>query len=103
MVDRGKTVLENFLTFHQDISPAQTRNYLAQFLFAETAVVNKKASFLSGGEVARLALAMVTSAPIDLLILDEPTNNLDIESIEQLEQALAGFKGAIVIISHDLS
>ena len=50
----------------------------------------------------KLTFAMATSAPIDLLILDEPTNNLDIETVEVIEDALNNFKGAVIIISHNI-
>jgi len=75
---------------------------LARFLFSSTQEVQKIAGRLSGGEIARLSLAMVTASPIDLLVMDEPTNNLDIPTIEEIEIALADFEGAILIVSHDV-
>jgi len=57
---------------------------------------------LSGGETARLALAMVTAEPIDLLILDEPTNNLDVETLDIIADALQDFHGALLAISHNV-
>ncbi len=103
IVDREKTVLENMLDAAPSAPEAEIRKHLARFLFAETAEVDKRASVLSGGEIARLALAVMTAMPIDLLILDEPTNNLDTTSIEEIEAVLREFLGAILVISHDLS
>jgi ATPase subunit of ABC transporter with duplicated ATPase domains len=80
------------------------RNLLAQFLFAGVKI-HQKASTLSGGEKVRLALAkiLLADSPPELLILDEPTNNLDIENLEFLEMALASYRGALLVVSHDES
>jgi ATPase subunit of ABC transporter with duplicated ATPase domains len=64
--------------------------------------VYKSAAVLSGGELARLAIAMISISELDLLILDEPTNNLDIETVEEMIQAINDYQGAIWVISHDL-
>lgn len=103
IVDRGQSVLENTQMVAPSVPSGELRQHLARFLFRETPEVNKRASVLSGGETARLALAMMAIQPVDLLILDEPTNNLDIESIEQIEAVLQEFQGAVMVVSHDIS
>lgn len=103
IVDRNITVIENFQKYFPTTDLTNIRKYLSKFLFIDDDIVVRKASKLSGGEIARLAMAIVTILPIDLLILDEPTNNLDIQSIEEIEEALKLFQGAVLAISHDLS
>lgn len=103
LVDRNLSILDNLRNVATSMPLSDIRQHLARFLFMETPDVHKKASVLSGGEVARLSLAMLSVMPIDLLILDEPTNNLDIETIEEIELVLGKFSGAILVISHDLS
>jgi ABC transport system ATP-binding/permease protein len=56
---------------------------------------------LSGGERARLMLARILSRPTNLLILDEPTNDLDIETLDLLQEIVAGFAGTVLLVSHD--
>lgn len=103
IVSKEQSVLENIQRVAPVVSPNDLRQHLARFLFRETTDVNKSASVLSGGETARLALAMIAIQPIDLLILDEPTNNLDVSSIEEIESVLTEFKGAVLVVSHDIS
>ena len=78
------------------------RNGLAKFLFTKESVF-QKVSTLSGGERLRAALAkgLLASEKPELLILDEPTNNLDLKNIQFLENLVAEFKGAVIVISHD--
>src|SRR5690606_14650567 len=75
-------------------------SYLEEFLFRPDQS-RRSARYLSGGERARLQLARLFSQPVNLLVLDEPTNDLDIESLELLEQLLLDFDGTILLVSHD--
>ncbi|MGC4154299.1 MAG: ATP-binding cassette domain-containing protein [Propionicimonas sp.] len=83
-------------------SPTVLRNRLARFLLRGDAV-GRPVATLSGGERFRLALARVLLAepPAQLLVLDEPTNNLDLVSVQQLVDALTAYRGALLIVSHD--
>lgn len=78
------------------------RNQLARLLLRGSSV-DRPVHSLSGGERFRVSLAtlLLAEPPADLLVLDEPTNNLDITSVEQLVEALAGYRGALLVVSHD--
>ena len=76
--------------------------YLQSFLFEPSRVMTQIGS-LSGGEKNRLMLAKMFSNPANLLVFDEPTNDLDMETIEILESALVAYTGTILIVSHDRS
>jgi ATP-binding cassette subfamily F protein uup len=76
------------------------RSYLRRFLFPELRI-NERVSRLSGGERARLMLAKVLRRGGNLLVLDEPTNDLDLPSLRMLEEALADFDGSVLVVSHD--
>ncbi len=102
LVDRNKTVFENVRDFSSE-QRERIREHLSHFLLGERKDVEKKASELSGGMLARLAFVMVTIAPIDLLILDEPTNNLDMETVSSIEEILQDFNGGLIVISHDIN
>lgn len=74
--------------------------YMGDFLFPPRRV-NVPVSSLSGGERNRLLLARLFALPANLLVLDEPTNDLDIDSLDVLEQTLANYQGTIILVSHD--
>jgi len=103
-LDESKNVWENVLpngdTVHVDGGTKHIISYLQDFLFtperAKTPIIN-----LSGGERNRLLLAKLFTQPANLLIMDEPTNDLDAETLELLEELLINFKGTLLLISHD--
>jgi len=76
------------------------RSYLEGFLF-DPAKQRQKASALSGGERARVALAKLLLSPANLLLLDEPTNDLDVATLGALEEMLVSFDGCVIVVSHD--
>ncbi len=98
-LNENSTVLEE-LWNESDLNHTQIRSLLATFLFKGDDVF-KEIRVLSGGERARLVLAKLMQKKVNLLLLDEPTNHLDIESREALEEALLGFEGTIIAVSHD--
>jgi ATP-binding cassette, subfamily F, member 3 len=87
-----------------DLRPAWGRGaiqgHLGRFGFSGDSVL-RQAGTLSGGERARVALAMIMLSGANLLIFDEPTNHLDVESIEALEDAIDGYGGTVILVSHD--
>lgn len=94
------TVIEEIWDEHPTFEALELRSYLARFLFRGEDVF-KPVSALSGGEQCRLALAKLMLTRANFLILDEPTNHLDITAREVLEEALAGFDGTAIVVSHD--
>lgn len=100
-VDRTQTVIANMQRVNPTLNYQLLRQQLGHFLFFNDEVY-QSAAVLSGGELARLAIAMITIAELDLLILDEPTNNLDITTVDQMVKALNEYQGALLVISHDL-
>jgi ATPase subunit of ABC transporter with duplicated ATPase domains len=100
-LDPRKTVLETIQDLVPAFSHAEVRNHLNDFLFRKNEEVNALVSTLSGGEKARLSLAQIAAKTPKLLILDEITNNLDLETREHVIQVLNAYPGAIIVISHD--
>jgi ATPase subunit of ABC transporter with duplicated ATPase domains len=83
-------------------SHLEIRRHLADFLFGSNATVNALVRTLSGGEKARLALAQIAAKTPKLLMLDEITNDLDLETIGQVINVLQVYPGAMIIVAHDL-
>ena len=99
-LDAERTVLQNMMTAAADMPEVEARKVLGSFLFSGDDV-HKPAGVLSGGEKTRLALATLVVSSANVLLLDEPTNNLDPASREEILRALAGYEGAVVLVSHD--
>jgi len=99
-LDVDRTVLENLLATSPHLGEREGRTLLGSFLFAGD-TVHQPAGTLSGGEKTRLALACLVGSAANVLLLDEPTNNLDPASRAEVLSALASFRGAVVLVTHD--
>ena len=105
LLNTDKTLIEIFCPNGGDRVQVRDKNmhiygYLKQFLFPKE-FLDKPVSVLSGGEKNRVALALLFTKEYDILVLDEPTNDLDIATINILEEYLLAFEGAILLVSHD--
>ena len=101
-LDEQASVLENVQAAAPGVAPGILRNRLARFLLRGDSV-HRAVHTLSGGERFRVSLARLLFAepPAQLLVLDEPTNNLDLQSVDQLVDALLSYRGAVLLVSHD--
>ncbi|ACC97842.1 ATPase components of ABC transporters with duplicated ATPase domains [Elusimicrobium minutum Pei191] len=96
-----KTVFETVGELLPGFTHAQVRDFLNDFLFRKQEEVNSKVSVLSGGEKARLSLAVISAKTPKLLILDEITNNVDLETKNHIIQALNEYPAAVIAVSHE--
>ncbi|MEM6902741.1 MAG: ATP-binding cassette domain-containing protein [Pseudomonadota bacterium] len=111
-LDQQRRLLDNRLSIYETLTEGQgemlqigdeTRHvygYMRDFLFPPN-MARTPVSALSGGEKGRLALAVAMTKPSNLLVLDEPTNDLDLETLDLLEEMIAAYQGTVLLVSHD--
>ncbi|QHM70510.1 ABC transporter ATP-binding protein [Mixta intestinalis] len=104
ILDPDRTVMDNLAEGKQEVmvngKPRHVLGYLQEFLFHPKRAMTPVRA-LSGGERNRLLLARLFLKPSNLLILDEPTNDLDVETLELLEELIDGYQGTVLLVSHD--
>ncbi|WP_306793226.1 ribosomal protection-like ABC-F family protein [Agathobacter rectalis] len=100
MYTSNKTVLDDFWDEYPNLTETEARNALGAFLFSGEDVF-KNVNMLSGGEKVRLALCKILKIRPNVLVLDEPTNHMDIVGKETLESMLKDYKGTLIFVSHD--
>lgn len=100
MYTSNKTVLDDFWDEYPNLTETEARNALGAFLFSGEGVF-KNVNMLSGGEKVRLALCKILKTRPNVLVLDEPTNHMDIVGKETLESMLKDYKGTLIFVSHD--
>ncbi|MEZ7839190.1 MAG: ABC-F family ATP-binding cassette domain-containing protein [Flavobacteriales bacterium] len=100
LLDSDLTVFQTVDNIAKGDVRSHIKSILGGFMFSGDAI-DKKVSFLSGGEKTRLAMVKLLLEPVNVLILDEPTNHLDLKSKDVLKQALLNFDGTLILVSHD--
>lgn len=100
VIDDNKTIFDEISDSYPNMTQTEIRNTLSSFLFTDDEVF-KKIKVLSGGEKCRVVLAKIMLSKANFLILDEPTNHLDMTGKEILEEAIRGYTGTCLYVSHD--
>ncbi len=102
LIDPNLSLIENLQKYDKEMTDFKAKEQLGKMQFKSELDMNRLGKDLSGGEMVRLIFAMISAFPIDLIVLDEPTNNLDIETTNVLVKALNLFRGAIIVVSHNV-
>lgn len=101
ILDDEKNAIEIISETNKNLNTNEVRRFLSGFLFRYNEECNLKSKYLSGGERVRLALAKICCCPSELLILDEITNNIDLETKEHVIKILKNYKNKFIVVSHD--